>query len=65
MQRARLPCRSTAPFIGAVVGIIVLREPLTVAVVVAGLLMGFGVYLHLTEERQEPTEGRTEKSKRP
>jgi len=46
---------STAPFIGAVVGIIVLREPLTVAVVVAGLLMGFGVYLHLTEQGQELT----------
>lgn len=44
---------STAPFIGAVVGIIALREPLTVALIGAGLLMGFGVYLHLTESRQE------------
>jgi drug/metabolite transporter (DMT)-like permease len=44
---------STAPFIGAVIGVVVLREPLTVALVGAGLLMGFGVYLHLTEQRSE------------
>ena len=45
---------STAPFIGAVIGLIALREPLTVGLVGAGLLMGFGVYLHLTEAH--PTE---------
>ena len=44
---------STAPFIGAVVGLIALREPITVALLGAGLLMGFGVYLHLTESRQK------------
>lgn len=40
---------STAPFIGAVIGLIVLREPLTISIVGAGLLMGLEVYLHLTE----------------
>ena len=44
---------STAPFIGAVVGLIALREALTVSFIFAGVLMGFGVYLHLTEQRRE------------
>ena len=44
---------STAPFIGAVVGLAALREPLTVGLIAAGLLMAFGVYLHLTESRRE------------
>ena len=35
----------TAPFIGAVVGLIALREPLTGGLIGAGLLMGFGVDL--------------------
>ena len=42
---------STAPFIGAVIGLIALQEPLTVGLIGAGLLMAFGVYLHLTEAR--------------
>lgn len=40
---------SAAPFIGAVVGLIVLHEPFTLGLIAAGLLMSFGVYLHLTE----------------
>jgi drug/metabolite transporter (DMT)-like permease len=44
---------STAPFIGALVGLLALSEPLTVALAAAGLLMGFGVYLHLTESHQQ------------
>jgi drug/metabolite transporter (DMT)-like permease len=44
---------STAPFIGAVVGLAALREPLTLGLIAAGVLMGFGVYLHLTESRRE------------
>lgn len=44
---------STAPFIGAVVGLVALREPLTIGLMGAGLLMGLGVYLHLTENRHE------------
>lgn len=46
---------STAPFIGAAVGLVLLHEPLTAGLVGAGLLMGFGVYLHLTEERRRAT----------
>lgn len=40
---------STAPFIGAVIGLVVLHEPVTLALIGAGLLMALGVYLHLTE----------------
>lgn len=40
---------STAPFLGAVLGVVALHEPVTAPLVVAGLLMAFGVYLHLTE----------------
>lgn len=40
---------TTAPFIGAVASIIFLHESLTYRLVLAGLLMAFGVYLHLTE----------------
>lgn len=44
---------STAPFIGAIVGLVALREPVTAALIGAGLLMAFGVYLHLTESHGE------------
>jgi drug/metabolite transporter (DMT)-like permease len=44
---------STAPFIGAIVGLVALREPVTAALIGAGLLMAFGVYLHLTESHDE------------
>ncbi|MES2045511.1 MAG: DMT family transporter [Pseudomonadota bacterium] len=40
---------STAPFLGAVLGVVALHEPVTLTLIVAGLLMAFGVYLHLTE----------------
>jgi drug/metabolite transporter (DMT)-like permease len=40
---------STAPFIGAVLAIFLLGEPFTAKLALAALLMGFGVYLHLTE----------------
>lgn len=40
---------STAPFIGSTVAILVLGDPLTLQFALAGLLMGFGVWLHLTE----------------
>ena len=49
---------STAPFIGAVVGLAALREPLTFGLIAAGLLMAFGVYLHLTESRREAQQDR-------
>ena len=44
---------STAPFIGALVGTVALREPITTVLLVAAALMALGVWLHLTEPRQE------------
>ena len=43
---------STAPFLGAVAAILFLREPLTLQLIAAGLLMGVGVWLHLTEHHE-------------
>lgn len=40
---------SLAPFIGALVALELLREPLTLQLVVAGVLMGIGLWLHLAE----------------
>jgi len=40
---------STAPFIGALVAVLWFSEPLTLRLLAAGLLMGLGVWLHLTE----------------
>lgn len=40
---------SAAPFIGATIAIVFLSEPLTYQFVAAAILMGLGVYLHLTE----------------
>ena len=47
---------STAPFIGAVIAFIVLREPVTPALLISGVLMGFGVWLHLTERHEHEHE---------
>jgi drug/metabolite transporter (DMT)-like permease len=43
---------STAPFIGAIAAVVMLREPLTAQLLAAGLLMGIGVWLHLTEHHE-------------
>jgi drug/metabolite transporter (DMT)-like permease len=43
---------STAPFLGAVAAVIALNEPLTAQLAAAGMLMGAGVYLHLTEHHE-------------
>jgi drug/metabolite transporter (DMT)-like permease len=43
---------ATAPFLGVIAAFALLREPLTGQVGVAGLLMAFGVYLHLTERHE-------------
>jgi drug/metabolite transporter (DMT)-like permease len=43
---------STAPFLGAIAALAMLREPLTVQLLAAGLLMGVGVWLHLTEHHE-------------
>src|SRR5205823_7744143 len=40
---------SMAPFIGALLAIAMLGEPITIRLVLAGLLMGVGLYLHLAE----------------
>jgi drug/metabolite transporter (DMT)-like permease len=40
---------STAPFVGAVVGVVALGDPLTPRLVVAAALMAIGVWLHLSE----------------
>lgn len=43
---------STAPFLGAIAALALLREPLTVQLIAAGLLMAIGVWLHLTEHHE-------------
>ena len=40
---------SIAPFMGAALSLIVLGEPITASLVISGILMGWGVWLHLTE----------------
>jgi len=44
---------SAAPFLGAVIGLVVLSEPLASSLILAGVLMGLGVYLHLTESHDD------------
>jgi drug/metabolite transporter (DMT)-like permease len=41
---------STAPFMGALAAIVFLKEPVTTQLLVAGALMGLGVWLHATEQ---------------
>jgi drug/metabolite transporter (DMT)-like permease len=43
---------STAPFIGSAVAVIVLGEPVTTQLLVAGALMAVGIWLHLTERHE-------------
>lgn len=43
---------STAPFIGSVAAVIALGEPITTQLAIAGVLMAFGVWLHLTERHE-------------
>ena len=40
---------STAPFLGALAAVVLLREPVTGQLIAAGVLMGTGVWLHVTE----------------
>jgi drug/metabolite transporter (DMT)-like permease len=47
---------STAPFLGAVVAVIGLGEPVSVQLFVAGALMAIGVWLHLTEDHEHEHE---------
>lgn len=43
---------SVAPFFGAALALLVQGDPVTSQLVVAGLLMGIGVWLHLTERHE-------------
>jgi drug/metabolite transporter (DMT)-like permease len=43
---------SVAPFVGAAAAIAIFQEPVTLRLVGAALLMGFGVYLHLAESHE-------------
>jgi drug/metabolite transporter (DMT)-like permease len=43
---------STAPFLGSVAAVIVLSEPVTAQLAIAGGLMAVGVWLHLTEHHE-------------
>jgi drug/metabolite transporter (DMT)-like permease len=43
---------STAPFIGAVLAVGLLDEPLSARLLVAAVLMGIGLYLHLSERHE-------------
>jgi len=43
---------STAPFIGAVLAVTIFGEPVTAGLVIAGLLIASGVYLHLAERHE-------------
>jgi drug/metabolite transporter (DMT)-like permease len=43
---------SLAPFLGAVIAIVLLSEPVTVQLIIAGALMAFGLWLHLTERHE-------------
>jgi len=47
---------STAPFLGSAAAVIALGEPVTARLVVAGILMGIGVLLHLTEHHEHEHE---------
>ena len=40
---------SLGPFLGAVIAIVLLGEPVTTQLIAAGVLMAFGLWLHLTE----------------
>jgi drug/metabolite transporter (DMT)-like permease len=43
---------SVAPFVGAVISLLILREAPSTGLLVAGVLMGLGVWLHLTETHE-------------
>jgi hypothetical protein len=43
---------STAPFIGAILSLVLFGEPVTVPLVVAAVMMGVGLYLHLVERHE-------------
>ena len=54
---------STAPFAGAIIGIALLGEPVTLQLALAGLLMAVGVWLHLTERHRHRHSSRRHRSR--
>lgn len=49
---ALAPYFSVAPFFGTLLAILLLNEPVTPQLLVAGLLMALGVWLHLSEQHE-------------
>ncbi len=47
---------SLAPFVGAAIAVAFLREPLTFRLLIAGALMGLGLWLHLAERHEHEHE---------
>ena len=47
---------STAPFVGALLGLAIFGEPVTWQLIVTAMLMGFGLYLHLSERHEHDHE---------
>src|ERR1700730_3880830 len=47
---------SFAPFIGALVAIALLHDPLSVKLILSGALMGFGLWMHLAERHEHEHE---------
>ncbi|VFU16287.1 DMT family transporter [Methylocella tundrae] len=43
---------SIAPFVGAVLGVAILHDPVTLQLAAAAILMGIGVWLHITEAHE-------------
>ncbi len=43
---------SLAPFLGAAIAMVLLREPVTVQLIIASALIAFGLWLHLTERHE-------------
>lgn len=43
---------SVAPFVGAIISLLILRESPSAGLLMAGVLMGIGVWLHLTETHE-------------
>jgi drug/metabolite transporter (DMT)-like permease len=43
---------SLAPFIGALISLVIFRDSFTVQLIIAGALMAFGLYLHLAERHE-------------
>ena len=43
-----------APFVGVVISVLFLREPIAFGLFIAALLMAAGVWLHLTERHEHP-----------